>query len=96
MLAMQGRNRYNGMKRLFFLRDEPRESRLTSTGRSHTMDEHEPAVLRQTTVTLPFLDDEVPALYLADGRPYIPVFAVCHVLGIPPASSIRRWRNLAL
>ena len=60
------------------------------------MDELEPAVLRQTTVTLPFLDDEVPALYLADGRPYIPVFAVCHALGIPPASSIRRWRNLTL
>jgi len=60
------------------------------------MDECEPVVMIQTTVTLPFLDDEVPALYLADGRPYIPVFAVCHALGIPPASSIRRWRNLAL
>ena len=60
------------------------------------MDEHEPAVMRQTTVTRPFLDDVVPALYLADGRPSIPVFAVCHALGIPPASSIRRWRNLAL
>jgi hypothetical protein len=60
------------------------------------MDEREPVVVTQTTVTLPFLHDEVPALYLADGRPYIPVFAVCHALGIPPASSIRRWRNLAL
>jgi hypothetical protein len=60
------------------------------------MDEREPVVVMQTTVTLPFLDDEVPALYLADGRPYIPVFAVCHALGIPPDSSIRRWRNLAL
>lgn len=60
------------------------------------MDEREPVVMRQSTVTLPFLDDEVPALYLADGRPYIPVFAVCHALGIAPASSIRRWRNLAL
>ena len=60
------------------------------------MDEREPAVMMQTTITLPFLDDEVPALYLADGRPYIPVFAVCHALGISPASSIRRWRNLAL
>ena len=60
------------------------------------MDKREPAVMMQTTITLPFLDDEVPALYLADGRPYIPVFAVCHALGIPPASSIRRWQNLAL
>ncbi len=60
------------------------------------MDEREPAVITQTTITLPFLDDEVPALYLADGRPYIPVFAVCHALGISPAISIRRWRNVAL
>ncbi len=60
------------------------------------MDEREPVVMMQTMVTLPFLDDEVPALYLADGRPYIPVCAVCHALGISPASSIRRWRNLAL
>ncbi len=60
------------------------------------MDERELAVVTQTTVTLPFLDDEVPALYLADGRPYIPVFTVCHALGITPANSIRRWRNLAL
>ncbi len=51
------------------------------------MDERELAVVTQTTVTLPFLDDEVPALYLADGRPYIPVFTVCHALGITPA-----WR----
>jgi len=94
VLAKQRRNRYNGMKRLFLLYAEPGES--YQRGRSHTMDEREPVVMKQTTVTLPFLDDEVPALYLADGRPYIPVFAVCHALGIPPASSIRRWRNLAL
>lgn len=60
------------------------------------MDEREPVVVMQTTVILPFLDDEVPALYLADGRPYIPVFAVCHAPGISLASSIRRRRNLAL
>ena len=60
------------------------------------MEKRELAVVTQTTVTLPFLDDEVPALYLADGRPSIPVCAVCHALGIPPASLIRRWRNLAL
>src|SRR5258708_7500174 len=94
MLAKQRRNRYNGMKRLFLLQAEPGESYLR--GRFHIMDKHAPVVMRQTTVTLPFLDDEVPALYLEDGRPYIPVFAVCHALGISPASSIRRWRNLAL
>src|SRR6266576_3637177 len=64
--------------------------------RGYRMDQSQQEVIEQTTVTLPFLDDEVPALYLADGRPYIPVFAVCHALGISPTSSIRRWRNLAL
>ena len=56
----------------------------------------EQAVIKQTTISLPFLDDQVPALYTADGRPYIPVFAVCHALGIRADTHIRRWRNLAL
>src|SRR5215470_15708291 len=60
------------------------------------MDENQQVVIEQRTVTLPFLDDEVPALYLADGRPYIPVFAVCHALGIRADMHIRRWRHLAL
>lgn len=38
----------------------------------------------------------MPVLYLADGRPYIPVFAVCHALGIRPDIHIRRWRRLVL
>lgn len=62
------------------------------------MDESEntPDVVTQTTITLPYLDDEVPALYLADGRPYIPAFAVCHALGIRADTHIRRWRTLLL
>jgi hypothetical protein len=60
------------------------------------MDESEQEVIEQTMITLPFLTEEVPALYLADGRPYIPVFAVCHALGIRPDTHIRRWRNLLL
>jgi len=39
------------------------------------MDEGE-EVIAQSTITFPFLNDEVPVLYLADGRPYILVFAV--------------------
>jgi hypothetical protein len=53
-------------------------------------------VVLQTTTQLPFLDDQVPALYLADGRPYIPVFAVCRALGIRPDTHIQRWRRLVL
>ena len=53
-------------------------------------------VVGQTTTRLPFLDDRVPVLSLSDGRPYIPVFAVCRALGIRPDIYIRRWRRLAL
>jgi len=60
------------------------------------MGESQQEVIAQTTVTLPFLDDEVPALYLADGRPYIPVCAVCRALGIRADTHIRRWRTLVL
>jgi hypothetical protein len=60
------------------------------------MDENNQTVIEQTTVILPFLDDEVPALFLADGRLYIPVYAVCHVLGIRADMHIRRWQHLLL
>jgi hypothetical protein len=40
------------------------------------MDEREPAVVAHMTITLPFLDDEVPTLSLTDGSPSIPVCAV--------------------
>jgi len=60
------------------------------------MDENKHTVIEQTMVILPFLDDEVPALSLADGRLYIPVSAVCHALGIRADTHIRRWRHLLL
>jgi hypothetical protein len=60
------------------------------------MDENQHGVIEQRMVTLPFLNDEVPALYLADGRPYIPVCAVCRVLGIRANMHIQRWRKLVL
>lgn len=65
--------------------------------RLHGLEKNEgQEVMAQTTTRLPFLDDQVPVLYLSDGRPYIPVFAVCHALGIRPDIHIRRWRRLAL
>src|SRR5438105_508096 len=60
------------------------------------MDKSQQEVIEQLTVTLPFLDHEVPALSLADGRLYIPVCAVCHALGIRADTHIRRWRTLVL
>src|SRR6266446_5222793 len=60
------------------------------------MEASQQEVIEQTMATLPFLDDQVPALYLADGRLYIPVCAVCHALGIRANIHIRRWRRLVL
>jgi hypothetical protein len=60
------------------------------------MGEREQEVVVQKMIPLPFLSDEVPALYLADGRPYIPVCTVCRALGIRADMHIRRWRHLAL
>jgi hypothetical protein len=60
------------------------------------MDESQQAIIEQTKVILPFLNDEVPALSLADGRRYIPVYAVCHALGIRADMHIRRWRRLVV
>jgi hypothetical protein len=53
-------------------------------------------VIAQTTMTLPYLDDQVPALYGSDGRPYIPVCAICKVFGIRADTHIQRWRKLLL
>ena len=50
-------------------------------------------VVAQTATRLPFLDDLVPVLYLSDGRPHIPVVAVCRALGIRPDIHIRRFRR---
>lgn len=60
------------------------------------MEESQQAVIEQTTVPLPFLHDIAPALCLADGRLYIPVYAVCHTLGIRADMHIRRWQRLVV
>jgi hypothetical protein len=60
------------------------------------MKEYHQVVIKQTTMTLPFLNDEVPVLCLADGRLYIPVYVVCHTLGIRAEVYIQRWRRLVL
>jgi len=60
------------------------------------MEESQLAVIEQTTVALPFLDEEVPALFMADGRIYIPVYEVCRALGISPDTHIRHWQKLVV
>jgi hypothetical protein len=53
-------------------------------------------VIHQTTMLLPYFDEEVPALYLADGTAYLPVRALCRMLGLRAETHIPRWRKLVL
>lgn len=53
-------------------------------------------VIRQTTIMLPYFDEEVPALFLADGTAYLPVRSLCRMLGLRPETHIPRWRKLIL
>src|SRR6266487_6399502 len=50
----------------------------------------------QTTIMLPYFDEEVAALYLADGTAYLPVRALCRMLGLRAEANIPRWRKLVL
>ena len=52
--------------------------------------------LRQATITLPYFDCEVPVLYMGDGTPYIPVIALCEMLGLRADTYISRWSKLLL
>ncbi len=54
-------------------------------------------VTKQSTHPLPFLEEiQVPILYVEEEPPFMPVFAVCQALGIPPDPHIRRWRRLLI
>jgi hypothetical protein len=70
-------------------------SPLLFTNRSRILDEQTHCV-RQTTITLPYFDYEVPVLYMEDGTPYIPVIALCEMLGLRANTHIPRWRKLFL
>jgi len=53
-------------------------------------------VVRQTTMILPHFEYEVPVLYLVDGAAYIPVRALCKMLGLRAETRIARWRKTFL
>ena len=68
---------------------------MNNTRKNHNEGNSE--VLRQETITLPHFEYKVPALYVADGEvPYIPVIALCQMLGIRYDTRIARWRTLLL
>jgi len=50
--------------------------------------------VRQERLMLPHFASEVPVLYQVDGTAYVPVRAVCEMLGLRADSRIRRWRKL--
>jgi hypothetical protein len=52
--------------------------------------------IQQTTVILPYFDSEVPVLCLLDGTRYLPVVALCKMLGLRANTHIPRWRRLVL
>jgi len=60
------------------------------------IDEHVKQVVQQSTMILPDFDYEVPILYLADGTAYVPVIALCEMLGLHAGRHIQKWRRLAL
>src|SRR5258708_35480931 len=45
---------------------------------------------------VPYFDEEVPVCYLADGTAYLPVRALCRMLGLRAETHIPRWRKLVL
>ena len=53
-------------------------------------------VVRQGSMILPYFHKEVPVVSLADGTCYIPVVALCRLLGLSPRTHIPRWRRLFL
>ena len=53
-------------------------------------------VVKQSTIVLPYFDEEVPVLYLADDTAYLPVRSLCHMLGLRAETHIPRWRRLVL
>jgi len=58
--------------------------------------EQEAHTIKQTTMILPYFDYEVPLISLGDGGGYIPVVALCGMLGLNPRTHIPRWRRLFL
>lgn len=49
-------------------------------------------IVKQTTIRLPYFEEEVPILYLPDGTAYLPVRALCRMLGLRADVHIPRWR----
>jgi hypothetical protein len=74
---------------------EIEEVRTMNSGERSTTVGQEQGI-RQGTIVLPYFDEVVPVLYLADGTAYLPVRSLCRMLGLRAATHIPRWRKLVL
>ena len=52
-----------------------------------------PHVIMQTTVPLPMLGGELPLLVTGDQRGYVPVTALCHLMGVRPETYLAKWQR---
>ncbi len=52
--------------------------------------------VKQATIVLPYFDEEIPVLFLADGTAYLPVRSLCRMLGLRAEIHIPRWQKLVL
>lgn len=53
-------------------------------------------VIRQATIRLPYFEEDLPGLWTSDGVCYVPMIAVCALLGLNPKVYRRRWRGMLL
>jgi hypothetical protein len=56
----------------------------------------EEQVTHQSTLHLPYFNEEVPVLHVTDGTSYVPVIKLCNMLGLPGKKHIPKWRKLFL
>src|SRR5258708_38476458 len=69
---------------------------MVSVSLEERMVEQDAQIIQQTTTILPYFDYEVPLLSLGNSSGYIPVVALCRMLGLNPRTHIPRWRRLFL
>src|SRR2546421_2489975 len=66
------------------------------TAEEQKVSEQQEQGVQQATIVLPYFDEEVPVLYLADGTAYLPVRSLCRMLGLRAETHIPRWQKLVL
>ena len=69
---------------------------MVSVSQEERIVKQEAQTIQQTTTILPYFDYEVPLLSLDESSGYIPVVALCRMLGLNPRTHIPRWRRLFL